>query len=259
MRLWFGLVLAFIIGSQSLAAQGAAAFDVASIRPSSPDNPKFVADLLPGGRFVGRNISTKLLMNVAFGPKGSLILGAPNWFDDHYDIDAKTEGAGEMTEAQAAIPILALLRDRFGLVTHEETIQQNVYFLQQRKSGAKLTPSAPETEYSFKRTADGVFMKGETMAHFAPTFGSRPDVQAPVIDNTGLPGKFDFFFPYIHGSEGVDTAGPAPDVTPEVAKRLEAAYSSTFAALQSIGLELKPGKRAAIAVVIDQIHRPTAN
>src|SRR5580658_4500701 len=116
-----GAILAFLFVCQSLAAQGAAAFDVASIKPSSPDDPKFVADLLRGGRFVGRNISTKLLMNVALGPKASLILGAPDWFDDHYDIDAKAEGAGEMTEAEAAIPILALLRDRFGLVTHEET------------------------------------------------------------------------------------------------------------------------------------------
>jgi uncharacterized protein (TIGR03435 family) len=254
---WVGL--AFLLACQSLAAQGALAFDVESIHPSQPDNQKFTAETLPGGRFVGHNLTTRFIVNVAYGPKQITIIGAPDWFDDLYDINAKAEGAGEMTETEIAIPMFALLRDRFGLIAHEETIQQNVYFLEQRKSGAKLTPSAPETEYSFKRTADGVFFNGETMAHFAPTFGSKPDVQAPVIDNTGLVGKFDFFFPYINVSNGANAATPAPEVTPEIAKRLDAAYASTFDALRSVGLELKPGKRAATAVVIDQIHRPSAN
>jgi len=102
--------------------------------------------------------------------------------------------------------MLALLRDRFGLVAREETIQQNVYFLEQGKSGAKVTPSAPGTEYSLARTAEGVLFRGETMAHFALTFGNKPDIQAPVVDNTGLVGKFDFFFPYLNVSQGVDAA-----------------------------------------------------
>ena len=169
-----GLVLAFIAGCQALAAQGAAAFDVASIRPSQPDNQKFSAETLPGGRFVGHNVTTRFLVNVAYGPKQITIIGAPDWFDELYDINARADGAGEMTETEVATPVLALLRDRFGLMAHEETIQQKVYFLEQRKSGVKLTPSAPETGYSFKRTADGVFMKCETMTHFAPTFWKPP-------------------------------------------------------------------------------------
>lgn len=254
-----GAILAFIVGCQSLAAQGAAAFDVASIRPSQPGNQKFDAEMLPGGRFVGHNVTTRFLVNVAYGPSRITIIGAPNWFDELYDIDAKADGAGEMTEAEIAIPVLALLRDRFGLVAHEETIQQNVYFLEQRKSGAKLTPSAPETEYSFKRTADGVLFKGQTMANLAASFEGKPDIQAPVVDNTGLAGKFDFFFPFLHVGQGLDAAAPPPDVTPEVAKRLQAAYSSTFDAVRSVGLDLRPGKHTTTALVIDQIHRPSGN
>jgi len=60
-----GAILAFIAGCQSLAAQGAAGFDVASIRPSQPDSQKFVADTLPGGRFAGRNITTRFLVTLA--------------------------------------------------------------------------------------------------------------------------------------------------------------------------------------------------
>jgi uncharacterized protein (TIGR03435 family) len=254
-----GAILALIVSCQSLAAQGAAAFDVASIRPSQPDNKKFDAETLPGGRFVGHNMTARFLVNVAYGPERVTIIGAPKWFDEPYDIDAKAGGAGEMTDAELAIPVLALLRDRFGLVSHEETFQQNVYFLEQRKSGAKMTPSAPGTEYSAKRTADGVLFNGETIAHFALSFTHQPDIQAPVVDNTGLVGKFDFFFPWLHVSQGGDAVGPAPEVTPEVAKRLEAAYSSTFDAVRSVGLELRPGKRAATAVVIDQVHRPSEN
>jgi uncharacterized protein (TIGR03435 family) len=93
-----GALLVFILGCQSLAAQGAAAFDVASIRLSQPDKQKFAAETLPGGRFAGHNVTTRFLVNVAYGPKQVTIIGAPDWFDELYDINARVDGADEMTK-----------------------------------------------------------------------------------------------------------------------------------------------------------------
>ena len=94
------------------------------------------------------------------------------------------------------------------------------------------------------------------MADFAGLLARRPDVNTTVINNTGLAGKFDFTFPYIN----IAGNGTAPaDARPEVVKRTAAAVSSTFDAVNSIGLRLRPQKREGTAVVIDQIHRPTDN
>ena len=245
-------------GGLGFTAEGASMFDVASIKPSPLGNQQVRCDTLPGGRFVCHNVKAEFLLRLAFGPKTAAIKGAPSWLDDLYDLDAKAEGAGEMTGAELAPAMLALFRDRFGLVAHEETTQQTVYILERQGSGAKLKPSEPGTEYSIKRSDENVVVKGETMAGFAGLLARRPDVNATVIDNTGLAGKFDFTFPYVNVGGGGN--GPAdPTVTPEVAKRTAAAYSSTFDALISIGLRLRPEKRDGTALVIDQIHRPTEN
>jgi uncharacterized protein (TIGR03435 family) len=246
-----------IAGGFALAAQGPSAFEVASIKPSQP-NEKFACDSLPGGRFVCHQVYLRFLLNLAFGSRPVSMKGAPAWLDEPYDIDAKAEGAGEMTNEELAAPLLALFRDRFGLVAHEETIQQTVYFLERQKSGLKLRPSAPETGYSATRSDEGVLIKGETMGHFAGTLEHWSDVNATVIDDTGLAGKFDFTFPYINvGGNG--NAPAAGSVAPDAAKRFAAAYSSTFDALNTVGLRLRPEKRDATALVIDQIHKPTGN
>jgi uncharacterized protein (TIGR03435 family) len=252
------LLVMIAIGSLGVTADGASMFDVASIKPSPPGNQPALCNTLPGGRFVCHNVKAEFLLRLAFGPKTITIKGAPQWLDDLYDLDAKVEGAGEMTDAELAHPMLALVRDRFGLVAHEETLQQTVYILEQQKSGAKLKPSTPGTEYSIKRSDENVLLKGETMADFAGFMARRPDVNTTVIDNTGLAGKFDFTFPYVNAG-GNGNAPADPTVTPEVAKRTAAAYSSTFDALTSVGLRLRPEKRDGTALVIDQIHRPSEN
>ena len=242
------------IGGLWFPAQGASAFDVASIKPSGPGNQPADCKTLPGGRFVCHNFKAEFFLRLAFGLKSVVIKEAPPWLNDLYDVDAQVEGAGELTEAELAAPMLALFRDRFGLVAHEEIIQQTVYMLEQQKSGAKLKPSAPGTEYSMQRTGENVRITGETMAAFAGLLARRPDVNATVIDNTGLAGKFDFAVPYMNAAGNLP-----PDSSPEAVKRTAAAYSSTFDAVLSVGLRLRPEKRDGTALVIDQIHRPTAN
>jgi uncharacterized protein (TIGR03435 family) len=250
------LLVGIAIGCLGVRAEGASEFEVASIKPSAPGNQRQACKALPGGLFVCHNASVEFLLRLALGYVPVAIKGAPSWLGDRYDLDAKVEGAGKMTEEELAPPMLALFRDRFGLLAHQETIQQNVYILEQTKSGAKLKPSAPGTGYSFKRSNENVLLMGETMELFAAFLERRPDVNATVIDNTGLEGKFDFTFPYINGGGNEVPADAAPE---EVAKRTAASVSSTFDAVNLIGLRLRSEKRDGTALVIEQIHRPTEN
>jgi len=236
-------------------ADGASVFDVASIKPSKPGAQRASCKVLPGGHlFVCHNVTVELLLRLTLSYVPAAIKGAPSWLGDLYDVDARTES--EITEDELATPMLALFRDRFGLVAHEETVQQTVYILEQAKSGAILNPSAPGTEYSFTRSDEKVVVKGETMEHFSGLLGRRPDLNALVIDKTGLAGKFDFTFPYISAGNPRDL--PA-DATPEIVKRTEAAVTSTFDAVGAIGLRLRPEKRDGTALVIEQLHKPTEN
>jgi uncharacterized protein (TIGR03435 family) len=253
-----GAILACIIGCQSLAAQGATTFDVASIKPSLPGVHPVDCNTLPGGVFACRNVRAEWLFRMAFGFKFSRIKGAPQWFDELYDVNAKAEGAGEMTLAEVATPMLALFQERFGLVVHEEAIKETVYVLEHQPKGAELKPSSPGTASSAKGSDEGWLFKGETMQALAASLAALPDVNARVIDNTGLVGQFDFALPYVipsrNGGAPVD-----PGVAPVIARQSSATYSSIFDALLSIGLRLREEKRDATALVIDQIHRPTEN
>jgi uncharacterized protein (TIGR03435 family) len=169
--------------------------------------------------------------------------------NDPYDIDAMAEGAGEMSFIQVAHPLLALFQERFGLVANLETVQENGFSLERDRSGTKLKPSASDAVYSTRRLTDGVIFTAATMQTLAAVVGSRSDVNGPVIDNTGLDGKYDFKYSYNYAAVETPADGP---------KQPEGG-NSTFTALEELGLRLVPTKVALSLIVIEQIHRPTEN
>jgi uncharacterized protein (TIGR03435 family) len=75
----------------------------------------------------------------------------------------------------------------------------------------------------------------------------------PVIDKTGLAGRFDF-----HLEFGYDTPGlkmrhpPLPEGDPGGAPSL-------FAAVQKLGLKLEPAKGSGDYLVVDSVVRPAGN
>jgi uncharacterized protein (TIGR03435 family) len=180
-----------------------------------------------------------------------------------------------------------LLEDRFQLKVHRETKQGDVYALTIAKNGFKLRPtkegsctpmdldhwpptppaagqpmpvecgafrnpqSAPGT---MKFEADGV-----TIAEFFANLSALL-LQQPVIDKTGLTGRFDFRLQFSRdlgldlgsGKRGMGGRDPGP--------RVEAVGPSLPAALESqLGLKMAPSKGPVEFLVIDQVERPSAN
>lgn len=250
------LAILLTAGVCGAVAQNVSKFDVASVKPSQPGN-KSDCNSLPGGRFACHNIPAINLLVMAFAdqpltPKGRFpkIKGAPSWMNDQqYDIDAIAEGAGEMSAVQVARHLLVLFQERFGLVAHLETVQEGGFSLEQEGSGAKFKPSAPDAVYAARRLPDGVIFTAATMQILAATAGNRSDVRAAVIDNTGLDGKYDFKYRYNYA------AAEAPE---DVTKKPDGG-TSTFDALEELGLRLVPTKVTVSVIVIDQIHKPTEN
>jgi uncharacterized protein (TIGR03435 family) len=158
-----------------------------------------------------------------------------------------------------------LLEDRFQLKIHRQTTEGPVYFLTVARRGPKLNlftegsctpystlprpPLQPGTEYCERIISGGkspsVEAKGATLDEFSKTL--RVLVGRPVIDKTGITGRFDIRFEFSHvGIEPVDSDPTGPP--------------SIFIALQEqLGLRLEPAKGPVEMLVIDRIERPTGN
>jgi len=253
---WLALTAVLLTcGVGELAAQNVSKFDVASIKPSPPGR-NFDCNTFPGGRFACHNAAVNSLLIIAFAdkpltPQGHAprIKGTPTWVNDQYDIDAIAEGAGEMTSAQVARPLFALLQERFGLVAHLETVQADGFSLEQEHSGAKLKPNTSDATESQTRMPDGILFTATTMKTLALIVGRTRDVNATVVDNTGLDGKYDFKYLFDFAAFQSQTDGA----------QQPNGGSSAFDALKELGLRLIPVKIAASVIVVDQIHKPTEN
>jgi uncharacterized protein (TIGR03435 family) len=241
------VVVAAVCAVSYAAAQSAARFDVISIRPHvvDPSNNSSDTDVLPGGRVVGRNVSVRKMIRIAFMAEDSQILNAPGWIDTtSYDIDAKTAGGVEVTEKNISELVLGMLESRFQFRFHRETREKPIYRLEALKDGVKLKPDPEDARPSMSVNASDVMVtlsgRRVSMADFAGTMQKR--VGRPIEDHTGLPGNYDIDLKWSTERAGIDTALP-----------------SVFTALQDVGLRLVPAKGPVEMVVVDGIERASEN
>jgi uncharacterized protein (TIGR03435 family) len=150
-----------------------------------------------------------------------------------------------------------LLADRFKLTFHREQKDFSIYALTIAKGGSKLREStAPPDEPSqlINRVFPGRIQlpaRNATMAQFVSMM-QRAVLDRPVVDRTGLGGKYDFDLEWTPDETQFDGQGPpaSPDST----------APDLFAALQrQLGLRLEATKGPVEVLVIDKVERPTAN
>jgi uncharacterized protein (TIGR03435 family) len=123
-------------------------YEVASIKPSSPDARGFMLMMKPAGIDL-KDSPVQTLLQLAFGVEPDRIVGAPDWVRSRrFDIEAKVtpEDAPKMEKLkmeQRRAMLLPLLEERFGLKYHHENRELPVYALVVAKGGPKLTESKP--------------------------------------------------------------------------------------------------------------------
>jgi len=261
-----------------------ATFEVASIRPAAPQTgihqggPAMTGrkKSLGGvrsdpGRVTATNITLRQLLQRAYKVRSQQVTG-PSWLDsDRFDIAAKLpEGA---TNDQVPVMLQNLIIERFKLALHLEKKEMPVYALVVGKNGPKLEKAEDGESAPGERSGIN-FNNGSlpgwalitayraTLSLFADSLTGMMD--RPVIDETGMEGKYNFAFEVAAedlrflknpGAEESGAAkvegGPAPDSTPG---------PSIFSALQKIGLKLEPRKAPLDFIVIDKGERvPTEN
>ena len=199
-------------------------------------------------------LSALIIVEVAYGiMEPSRIVDAPDWAKNsgQYDIDAKV--SGDEVAAYGKLPakdknrmLQSLLAERFQLKAHMETREMPAYDLVVAKGGPKLKEAtADEAEKAWAVDRGGGKIESVSMP-----LGSLPsflnaEVGRPVVDKTGLTGKYDFTLDYVPATRAAADESGGPSV---------------FTALEEqLGLKLQPAKEPMEVVVIDHIERPTAN
>lgn len=240
----FGLLL-----SPAMAQQ----FAAADVRPSAPGTREN-GGFLPEGRFESRGTTLLKVIAYAYSVNNNQIVGGPDWLNsERFDIEAQAaDHTASRTELRKMLQ--SLLADRFGLVLHDDRKSMPAYLLT-LKSGAELHPSSasgpgecPAVDGDpdlIHRVCHAVSMSDLTT--ILPQIANNY-VDRPVVDKTGLDGRFDFQLDWM---EKVDYLA---------AKGVGRPAISIFDALDRLGLLLEPGNGGAPVMVVDRVNRtPTPN
>jgi uncharacterized protein (TIGR03435 family) len=265
-------------------------FEVASIRPCGRGDSGGGGDTKGGGGNVSPGRLTRTCQSLAGLINAAYVLfagdrldrwsrmpisGGPNWINsERYDINAKADGNPSQEMMQGPM-LRALLEDRFKLKIHRETREVPVYALIVNKGGLKLhrfeegscTPidftrldlSALLLAQEQKRCRGvarkigrnrSVDAQGMSLDEFSKIF-LNGSLDRPVINKTGITGKFDFRLEY---------APDDPSGGPPAAPSNDPVGPSIFTAVQEqLGLKLEPGKGPGEFLVIDHVERPSEN
>ena len=243
---------------KAMAANVDPVFDVAVIKPSKPET-QGKGFRLQGRQFSTINTSVNDIITFAYGYHIRQITGGPAWMDtEKYDVTAKPAGEGQPSQKQWKIMFQKLLADRCQLTFHTEKKEIPAYAIVVGKSGSKLTKSAGDPN-----GLPGLFFRGlgqlpatnATMADFAGVMQAAV-LDRPVVDQTGLTGRFDFNLKWTpdetqFGGMGIRVPPPSDDA---------AAPPDLYTAMQDqLGLKLIATKAAVDVIVIDRVAKPSEN
>jgi uncharacterized protein (TIGR03435 family) len=240
-------------------AAPAPSFEVATIKPSDPDQCCARTFGRNGRRFQTTNTNLQYLMQYAFGLQyRQIAIGQPWINEDRYNIAGEIEGVGTPNDQQWREALQKLLIDRFQIQMHREVRQLPAYALviADAKKGPKLTPSAGDADHPQRMGFSGGI--GQTMSgggNDATLKELCDDLQRltldrPVVDRTGLTGTFDIRLTFTRDDPQAPSMAALPD----------GAAPTIFNALQEqLGLKLEPTKAPIEVLVIDHAEKPSVD
>ncbi len=249
-----------VLRAQTLPPPPQYKFDVASIRPGEPDARQVRIMPGPQGGLRTENTSLASLIGFAYDIRPFQLVGAPAWTQkETFNITATPDQAEEgpnptmprekmesMFNRQRQ-RMQALLTERFGLVLKAETREMPIYGLTVLKSGHKMKATEDQVRGPMgmrvgpgKLTGSGASMK--MLVNALSQLSGRT-----VVDETGLPGAFDYELTYTPDNRSPGDSGGENG-------------PSLFAALQEqLGLKLEPKKGPVPVFVVEKVNRPTEN
>ena len=233
-------------------------FEVATIKPSKPDDQR-KAFIVRGNEFHIINQPLTQIISFAFDVQAKQVIGLPDWAEsDKFDIDGKPDGVGAPNGKQWKTMIQKLLADRFALKFHKDKRELSVYVLSVSKTGEKMTKndSAPNgLPGLFFQGLGKLNVRNALISDFTGLMQSAV-LDRPVVDQTGLTGRFDFSLNWTPDDSqfgGMGAKVPPPTDSADALPNLYTAIQ------EQIGLKLEATRAPADVMVIDHVEKPSAN
>ncbi len=250
-RVLFGL----LAGAVALAAQQnppaggneTASFEVASIKPNKNGISNAVPPLRSNGSYSASNVALKSVIANAYDVRIFQIEGGPDWLaSERFDILAR--GPEGTPDRLRPAMLRTLLAERFKLVAHFETREQQVYSLTLLRGDGRLGPQlkpATGSSSGFPSTSvdNGMArIRGRASMDTFAIMLTGSVFNQRVINRTGLSGEFELDLRF------------TPDSSPAAAPE----FPSIFTAVQEqLGLRLQSERGPVPVLVIDSVERPT--
>ena len=245
-----------VFSAQSVdAAQSAdrPAFEVASIRLHTSPLHTIMGLTLSGPRATLEGYNVFQLIMEAYHLKGAWqILPVPDGEgleSIYYDIIARAPGDHALIREEFRNMLQALLADRFKLSVHREMKEMPVYALVTANKGPKLKESAEEGQCSIHV---GKVIGGQSYTFSGCPIDKLVDilgdsvVDRPVVDRTGLAGKYDFEMAAMPAFMSRNQPDPA-DLDP-------------FTAIKDLGLKLDSTTAPVEMIAVDRVEKtPSEN
>jgi uncharacterized protein (TIGR03435 family) len=252
---------------KAMAADAVPKFDVVTIKPSDP-NRQGKGFTIRGRHVMTINTNVNDLITFSYGLHAKQIVGAPDWFaTEKFDIDGVPDVEGKPNTKQLKLLIQSALTDRFKLTFHHDQKELSVYALSVGKSGPKLTdtihqPNEP-ANFGFRKLG-ALMVTNSSMKDFCDGMQAAV-MDKPVVDHTGLTGKYDFTLNWTPDDSqfaqmGVPRPPPPPTgatTTPTDDPNAPPALSTAMQ--EQLGLKFDSVKAPADVFVIDHVEKPSAN
>lgn len=236
-----------------MASDAHPAIEVASVKRSDPADQahRFTIE---GHRILVENQTVNMMIQMSYGVHARQIVNAPPWIEsERFDIQAIPDTAGQPDVLQFKEMVRKVLAERFGLKLRTEQQEMPRYTLTVAKGGPKMETSKgspdglPRINGNGTQTTMSLQMKNVSMGDVAQQLQGALD--RPVVDQTGLKGKYDLSLNWLRA-----------DAAPAAAEGADSALPGIFTALQEqAGLKVEPTKGEVDVLVVEHVERPAAN
>jgi uncharacterized protein (TIGR03435 family) len=200
------------------------------------------------------NVSLRELIELAYGVKRYQFSG-PAWlvYDsrDRYDLIGKASGPVPQRELWAMV--IPLLQERFKLATHHEKRELPVYALVVAKGGHRLSVADGEEQSTEFLTSGAINYKNYTMDALADGLTTLLQFFRPVVNRTGLEGRYSFTANFLNIPAGLSQAEYRKALIEAVAS--SDVDSPVFTNVKELGLSLESQKARLDVIVIDHAEK----
>ena len=237
--------------AQMMAKDADPDWEVTSVKESASLEPGDQVDI--HGRHVTLDRDTvEVLLLIGYVAQKDQIVGLPDWAKTvRWKIDGVASSEGEPNLAQFQAMVRKILVERFGLKMHYEQREMGVLALRVAKGGVKLTANSSDPNglpsHDYRHNAGQVTGTFQNTSMADLTLMLLGQVEKPVVDQTGLAGRYDFQLVWTRDEAALASA--AADAPPGL-----------FTAIQEqAGLKLEATRALVDVLVIDKLERPGAN